>query len=271
MAKLEIGIIVGMENPERAIGKVADLGLRSCQVNSGPSSWTDAAGEALTRACRQHGVTVSTLWAGCSGPHVWDFLDGPRTIGLVPPEHRSRRVAELISAGEFAARWKIPSITTHVGFIPENLNNPDFEGTVQAVRQVAQRCAELGVGFWFETGQETPVTLLRTIQRVGLPNLGVNLDTANLILYGKANPLDALDVLGQWVRGVHVKDGLYPTDGDQLGRETPAGEGKVDFPRIIARLKELGFAGALTIEREISGPQQIEDIRKAIAMLQPLL
>jgi sugar phosphate isomerase/epimerase len=141
---------------------------------------------------------------------------------------------------------------------------------VAALAEVARCALDNGVDFWFETGQETPVAVLRTIERIGLPNVGVNLDTANLILYGKANPVDSLDVFGQYVRGVHAKDGRYPTEGMNLGKETPIGEGRVDFPAVVARLKEFGYAGPLTIEREIEGEQQIADIRKAIAYLRSI-
>jgi len=270
--KLEIGVLVRLtDSPADGLREVAELGLRSCQVCAwNPDLYTPAVGQALLAAAERHGVTVTTLWAGYPGPVVWNFLEGPKTIGLVPAKFRDARVEALQKAARFAARHGLPSITTHVGFIPEDPNHPDFAGTVEAVRRVVDVCAEGGVEFWFETGQETPVTLLRTIERLGGKNVGINLDTANLILYGKANPLDALDVFGRYVRGVHAKDGLYPTNGTELGKETPLGQGKVDFPRLIAALKGLGYAGALTIEREISGPQQVADIRTAIEVLRPL-
>ena len=135
-------------------------------------------------------------------------------------------------------------------------------------RTVAERCAQNEQYFLFETGQETPVTLLRTMHDVGLDNLGINLDPANLILYGKANPVDALGVIGKYVRDVHAKDGCYPTDGRMLGKETPLGEGMVNFPALIKGLQTLGYDGAITIEREISGEQQIADIIKAKALLE---
>jgi L-ribulose-5-phosphate 3-epimerase len=141
---------------------------------------------------------------------------------------------------------------------------------VEALKTVAQTCLGLGVQFWFETGQETPITLLRTIEDIGTENLGINLDPANLLMYGKANPVDALDVFGQWVRGVHAKDGEYPTDGRDLGHEKPMGEGRVNFPALVPKLKACGYRGHLTIEREISGPKQIEDIQRAVAILEPL-
>ena len=154
-----------------------------------------------------------------------------------------------------------------MGFIPENPGDAQYAATVEAVRTVAAHCKENGQYFLFETGQETPVTLLRTITDVGLDNLGLNLDPANLILYGKANPVDALGVVGKYVRDVHAKDGCYPTDGRALGQETALGEGQVNFPALIAGLKALGYDGAITIEREISGEQQIADILKAKALL----
>ena len=95
-----------------------------------------------------------------------------------------------------------------------------------------------------------------------LSNQGANLDTANLILYDKANPLDALDVIGPYVKNTHAKDGLYPTGTRELGREVAIPHGKVDFPKIIAKLKELNYQGPITIEREISGPKQLEDVKR---------
>jgi len=272
MAKLDIGVLVSLvEDVEPEIRKVADLGLNSCQVCSwDPEVWTDQTGSRLTSAAQELGIRVSTFWSGFPGPAVWDFVDGPKTIGLVPPEYRRMRVDVLKQAADFAAKFKLPSITTHVGFLPEDPNDPNYADTVEAIKDVAGCCADLGIGFNFETGQETPVVLLRTIERVNTGNLGINLDSANLILYGKANPVDALDVFGRYVRDVHMKDGLYPTDGDHLGEEVPLGEGKVDLPALVAKLKSVGYAGPLTIEREISGDQQIADIRKAIALLDPL-
>ena len=98
-------------------------------------------------------------------------------------------------------------------------------------------------------------------QEVGTGNLGINLDPANLILYG-SNPVDALDVFGAYVRSVHAKDGFYPTTPYQLGEEVKIGSGKVNFPLFLSRLAELNYQGPLIIEREISGSQQILDIRE---------
>lgn len=271
--KLDMGVLVSLrEDPGPELERVARFGLQSCQICSwNPKLWTDTVGGKLTAARELHGIRTSTFWAGYTGPAVWNFIDGPRTIGLVPPEYRSQRVAELKQAADFASKFGMPSITTHVGFLPEDPNDPLYTDTVEALTEIVAHCREKGIDFLFETGQETPVTLLRTIERIGLDNIGINLDTANVILYGKGNPVDSLDVFGKYVKDLHIKDGLFPTCGSKLGKQTALGKGKVDFVEVVRRLKELGYTGPLTIERECSdGEEQTRDIKAAIKLLEPL-
>jgi sugar phosphate isomerase/epimerase len=92
-----------------------------------------------------------------------------------------------------------------------------------------------------------------------------------LILYGKANPVDAVDILGPHVRSVHAKDGKWPVNPDLLGQEVVIGSGIVDFKVVFAKLKRVGYSGAISIEREISGPKQIEDVRQEMAYLERVL
>jgi len=251
--------------------KVHDLGLASCQLGCwGPEHYTDESLAAVKNASREFGVEISALWTGYPGPAHWNFTEGPATIGFVPPEYREMRVAALIQGAEFAAKLGVSTTISHAGFIPENPNDPLYAGTVEALAKIAKRCKELGLSFCFETGQETPITLLRMMTDIGTGNLGINLDPANLLMYGKANPIDALDILGPYVKGVHAKDGEYPTDPAHLGVEKPLGQGRVNFPVLVPKLKSFGYEGALTIEREISGDQQIKDIRAAVELLEPL-
>jgi sugar phosphate isomerase/epimerase len=104
-----------------------------------------------------------------------------------------------------------------------------------------------------------------------MDNIGVNFDFANLILYGKASPDYAVDILGPFIKSVHIKDGRYPTETKKLGEETPIGEGDANIPKLIEKLFALGFKGPLTIEREISGQEQIEEVKKAVLYLNALL
>lgn len=273
LSKIKLGIIVGLtEFPEEAFNKVRDLRLPTCQLACWrPEMLTEATAAEVKAVAARTGVEITTVWAGWSGPAVWNFYDGPLTLGLVPITYRAQRIQDLKRASNFALMLGVNSITTHVGFIPEDPNSPTYQEVIIALREVADHCRRNGQSFCFETGQETPVTLMRAFSDIGLDNLGVNLDPANLLMYGKANPVDAMDILGPYVKGVHAKDGEYPTCGERLGVEKALGEGRVDFPALVKRLKDHDYAGAITIEREISGPQQIEDIERAKELLLPLL
>jgi L-ribulose-5-phosphate 3-epimerase len=256
-------------DPAGAIRKVRELGFPTCQV--GVEEYGSERKTQLLGALKGAGVEITALGVVGPGKKVWDFYEGPKTIGVVPKATRRVRIDHVKKASDFAKECGIGAIHSHAGFIPEDPNDPLYAETVQALKEVAGHIRANGQILLYETGQESPVTLLRAIQDVGLDNQFVNLDTANLILYGKGNPVDALDVLGKLVRGVHAKDGLFPTDPKKLGQEVPIGQGRVDFPLVIKKLRQLGYKGAITIERETSGPQQVEDVKKAKAYLEKLL
>jgi sugar phosphate isomerase/epimerase len=269
-AKMRLGIILGIgRQPDAAIKRVHDLGLPTCQVGVEDPGGDAAAN--LRRALDRYGVEATSAVASGPGPEKYDFYQGPLTIGLVPREYRAQRIAHMKEISDFAVKARIPAVQGHCGFIPENPNDPAYQETVEAIRAVAAYCRQNGQKFRCETGQETPITLVRAIRDIGLDNVGVNFDAANLIMYGKANPVDAVEILGPYIQGVHAKDGLYPTDPKQLGKEVPIGEGKVNFPVLIARLKQIGYRNPLTIEREISGDKQTADILAAKAYLEKLI
>jgi L-ribulose-5-phosphate 3-epimerase len=266
---LRVGVIAHGKDPDAAIARVKRLNFSNCQVYLDQTD--GAAADNLRKALDKYQIEATSLIVTGPGPEVYDFVNGPKTIGLVPRDSRAARVARMKLGSDFAKRAGVPGIQGHVGFIPEDPNDPMFAEVVQALKEVATHCKQNGLTFRCETGQETPITLLRAIKATGLDNVGVNFDAANLILYGKGNPVDALDVLGPLVMGVHAKDGRYPTDPQKLGEEVPIGEGKVNFPRFIERLKEVKYRGPITIEREISGPKQDEDIRASKAYLEKLI
>lgn len=243
-------------------------GLTGCQLICWmPEIMTEDNAGWLKKLFAEDGLEISAFWCGWDGPKVWNLYEGQTTLGLVPPEYRAMRIENLKRGSDFAAWLGVTDVVTHMGFIPENPYDPQFLPFCDAVREVAEYCAEKGQFLLFETGQETPVTMLRCFETVGTDNLGVNLDTANVILYGKANPVDALDVFGRFVRGIHAKDGLYPVNGHDLGREVKIGEGKVDFATLFTKLKELRYDGYITIEREIDGEQQRRDILDTVGYL----
>ena len=259
-------------NVSQHIRDAADQGFAHAQLVSWqPELWNPDEAGVIRKALKECGVTLTAFWCGWTGPKAWNFVQGPETLGLVPPAYRWARMQELIRGADFALTLSLTDVISHMGFIPETPTASEYAGFVDGMRFVAQHLKQQGQNLLFETGQETPVTMIRCFEDIGLDNLYVNLDPANLILYGKANPVDALDVFGKLVRGVHAKDGLYPTNGRQLGREVKVGEGKSDFPKLIRALRDLGYDGSLTIEREISGPQQVKDILATRAYLNGLI
>jgi L-ribulose-5-phosphate 3-epimerase len=271
---MEIGLLISpFDAPEERIGRVRDLGFSNCflSLDGYLGHFTpDLAAQFRDLLARNQLVATAVEVVG-PPPLVWDFLHGPSTIGLIPPATRAARIDALRQASDFAALLDVPQVQTHCGFIPEDPANPLYPQAVEAIRTVAQHCLSNGQYFLMETGQETPTTMSRMIRDVALPNLGVGLDTANLILYGKANPVDAVDILGPHVRSIHAKDGRWPTDPDKLGEEVLIGTGLVDFRQVFTKLHRLGYAGAVTIERETSGPQQIKDVRQEKIYLEQIL
>lgn len=264
---MKIGVCVSYGDIETMPAKFQTLreqGFDNCQLISwSPARWTDENAEKLNEMLKEYGVTVSAFWCGWEGPCTWNFYEGQKNLGLVPPEYREMRIKNLCDGADFAKKLGVENVVTHMGFIPENPNDPEFVPFCNAVKRVADHLKENDQWLLFETGQETPVTMLRCFETAGADNLGVNLDTANLILYGRANPVDALDVFGKYVRNLHAKDGLYPVNGHDLGHETAIGQGKVDFYGVIKGLHEHGYDGYITIEREITGEQQAKDILAA--------
>ncbi|HEY6291003.1 MAG TPA: TIM barrel protein [Terriglobia bacterium] len=265
-----LGWIVGVGNdPDAAIAKVKELGVPTCQleVDYLDDELARRLGEALTK----YGIVATALGTSGPGPDVYNFYEGPLTLGIVPRTYRAQRIEKIMKFSDHAKQLNIEAMRIHVGFIPEDPNETLYRETVEALKEVVGHCQQNGQDFLYETGTETPITLLRTFEDVGFENQGANLDTANLILYGKANPLDALDVIGKHVKNMHAKDGLYPTNPRDLGEEVAIPHGKVDFPKIIARLKQLNYQGPVTIEREISGPRQLEEVKSERDYLQKLI
>jgi L-ribulose-5-phosphate 3-epimerase len=270
--KLELGLMVHLQdNMQEQFKKIEDFGIPTCQV-SGTAEDMVLRGkfETLGDAMAKSKIRVSTIFAVFEG-QTYNNKTGPMTDGLVPDTLREHRTELMVKLSKLVKQLGVNCITSHIGFIPDDEQDPLYEKFIGAMKIVAKELIQNGQTLCFETGQEQPSTLKRTIEDVGTGNLFINLDPANLILYGKADPLDAVAIFGKWVRGMHAKDGVWPNRDEALGHETRLGDGKVRFSLLLRRLKAYGFQGPVTIEREISGQQQIDDIRHAMKYLEPYL
>ena len=271
---MELGVMVHLmdDNIDARFKQVKDHGFKWCQLCCWKHElFTEEVAKKIDEARVKYGVEISTFWCGYTGPVHWNFYEGQLDMGIVPLQYRELRCNDLKRGSDYAKRLGVKQIATHMGYLYENPMVEDYQPLIAAIRDVAEYCKANGQKLLFETGQETPVTLRRVIEDVGTGNLGINLDPANLILYGKGNPVDALDVFGEYVCDIHAKDGKYPTNGHDLGEETIVGAGKVNFPKFIETLKEIGYNGTLIIEREIWGEQQIKDINDTKIYLEELI
>ncbi len=261
-------------DPAETIAELTELGIRSGQLGL-PGDLDLACAPLWRNALRIAGFRVFTVFAAFTGESYADIPTVQRTVGFVPPATRAERESRMCAASDFAAEIGAPGIATHIGFVPESTEDPDYSPVLEMVRRVSDHAAGHNQTFALETGQEPAHVLMAFLSDVNRPNLGINFDPANMILYGTGDPIEALGILGPRVLSVHCKDGDWPDQAipGALGVERPLGAGSVDIARFLAKLKEIGYKGPLAIEREASDPvRRMNDIRAAselLAVLKP--
>ena len=212
-----------------------------------------------------------TVFAAYNGEEYADIPTVARTVGWVPQATRAERLKRTFELSDFAKALGAPSIALHVGCVPQNHTHPDYVAVREMTRLVCDYAARNGQTFALETGQEPADELLEFLEDVERPNLRINFDPANMILYGSGDPIEALTILGPHIVSVHAKDGDWPPRGvpGALGTEQPLGRGAVGMARFIAKLKEIGYKNPVNIEREVPDHQQrLADIRGAVSLLQ---
>ena len=267
-ANFLLGVIAPANNPEEDLKIVRDLGFPTCQL--GIDSYSPGLAKRVSDTLKKYNLLPSSLTCMGPGTYKWNFTEGPSTIGLVPRENRPARVERLRQGIDFCKAAGIPAVHAHFGFIPEDPAENLYKEFIATMKPIGEYAFKQGIHIYFETGQETPVTLLRAITDIGTENLFVNYDTANLVMYGKANPLDGLKVIGKYVKTLHAKDGQYPVNPLELGKEVPIPTGEVNFPAIFAFLKNIGFSGHITIEYEL-GEQNKDYILKTKTYLEKII
>lgn len=258
-----------LERMEDDFKLLRSMGLECCTCGNRINDFYHSPhADQFLEVLRKTGIKLEVLSCNLGKPTVYNLEEGPRTVGFVPPEHRERRYKILADCAEFAKKCNVTKVVAHFGFTPECADDPAYEDVVKAARKVADICAEHDVTFLFETGEETPTTLLRLLEDAGKPNLAVNLDMANLIQYGRGEPCGAVDVLGKLIQCADAKDGMYPKGGRQLGKEVALGQGRVRFHEVISKLLDIGYDGPVMIEREAHTLDQrikgIDDGKKII-------
>ena len=268
---LEIGLMFwASEDAFKTVHEAKRFGVRAGQLGFPGHLPLAAAAESWDQALTDEKFVVVSAICSYSGESYENFQAVENTVGLMPAETRLARVARTKEVSDLAKSLGIDSVGCHIGFVPEDAASSLYRDMVSVTRDLCDYCSANGQSFTLETGQEPAKVLLRYIEDVERPNLKVNFDPANMIMYGTGDPIEALTLLAPHVISVHCKDAEWPdrSNPNALGEEKPLGEGSVGIDRFIHQLKEVGYRGILSIEREEPNAEQREaDIKAAVKLL----
>jgi sugar phosphate isomerase/epimerase len=275
MEKWPIGVFASIDAGLGVRLEVArDLGVHTVHLHTPhAASRTPARAAEFNKQLADFGIQITCVFAGFEGESYADIPTVQRTVGLMPRETRVARTKELKEIADFARQLDVNVVGIHLGFVPHDKSDADYRALLEITRDVCDHCQRNGQALHLETGQEPVEVLIQFLDDVRRDNLFVNFDPANMILYGAGEPIPSLEALGSRVRSIHCKDATWSDQpGETWGRETPLGEGDVDFEAFLKTLDKIGYTGPLTIEREI--PQEPErqkaEIGRAIRLLEQL-
>jgi sugar phosphate isomerase/epimerase len=211
---------------------------------------------------RQHDIQVISGMFGFPGE---DYTT-PDTIrvtgGVAPDDAWPENWKRVQATASLARELGLKLVSFHAGFLPHDPKDPNAAKMQDRLAQVAGAFEARGIVLALETGQETAPVLMKLLQSLARPNLAVNFDPANMILYDKGRPLEALETLAPWIRQIHIKDAARTKVPGAWGEELPVGSGEVDWPGFFGILERIRYSGDLVIERE-AGNQRVADIRLA--------
>jgi len=256
--------------PNELISKLASTGTNRVQLaldplRQDPARW----GKAPQLLCDK-GIEIVSGMFGCVGEDYSSLDSIRRTGGIAPDSTWEQNWKNIQTTAALAHEMGLKLVTFHAGFLPHDQTAPEFAKMVRRLGEVADIFREANLALGFETGQETAADLISVLKVLNRPNVGVNFDPANMLLYDKGEPIGALRLLGPWLRQVHIKDAVRTRRPGTWGQEVAAGDGEVEWPAFVAVLRELKFKGDLVIERE-AGEKRTADIRKASELIGKLL
>ena len=275
MEKWPIGVFTSVDAGLGVKLEVAhELGVPTIQLHApAQQTRTPANAERFLARLNELGITLTAVFGGFEGESYADIPTVARTVGLVPPETRAARTREMKEIADFTKMLGCNTVALHIGFVPHDPADLLYRQVIDVAREICDHCRKNGQNLHLETGQETADALLQFMGDVQRDNLFINFDPANMILYGTGEPIAALRKVGQYVRSVHCKDAKWAANpGQEWGQEVPLGQGDVGFGNYLQTLQEIGYAGPLTIEREIAQEpeRQKQEIGYAVRLLNEL-
>jgi len=256
-------------NPQDLVAKLKDAGLHRIQLALDPLRESPEVWGQAPALFQRHGITIVSGMFGCVGEDYTTLESIQATGGIAPDSTWAQNWKNIQATVALAQKLGLNLITFHAGFLPHAEADPRSAKLRQRLAEIADAFAARNIRLALETGQETAAVLLDFLQKLARPNVGVNFDPANMILYDKGNPIEALRTLGPWIRQVHVKDARRTKVPGTWGEEVVAGTGEVDWPAFFSALDQVAFDGDLCIERE-AGNLRVADIRAARELVEGL-
>lgn len=251
------------------IAKLGQTRIRNVQLALDPLRENPAAWGRAPELLQQAQITIVSGMFGCVGEDYTTLESIRLTGGIAPDGTWEQNLANIRATVTLAKRLNLELVTFHAGFLPHDPADPAFAKMLKRLGQVADLFATENITLGLETGQETAASLQTVLHQLARGNVGVNFDPANMILYDKGDPIDALRTLGPWIRQVHIKDARRTQVPGQWGQELPVGTGEVNWPAFFQTLDALHFAGHFVIERE-AGNQRVVDICTARALIEKI-
>jgi sugar phosphate isomerase/epimerase len=250
------------KDPQNLLDLLQGTGIHRLQIALDPLREEPAVWGDLPQLCHQRGVTIVSGMFGTVGEDYSTLESIQRTGGVVPDSTWAQNWRNIQATAELAQKLGLKLVTFHAGFLPHDAADPRFRTLFDRITQIADLFASKHIDLGFETGQESAATLGHFLRHLNKPNIGVNFDPANLLLYDKGDPVAALQELGPWLKQCHMKDAVKTKIPGTWGEEVPVGQGQVDWPAFLRTLEKLKFRGNLVIERE-AGSQRVADIGAA--------
>ena len=249
-------------SPADLVAKLESTGIRRVQLALDPLRESPGVWGETVALFRQKGITTVSGMFGCVGEDYSTLETIRMTGGIAPDATWEQNWNNIRAIAALAQQLGLKLMTFHAGFLPHEEKDPNFARMLRRLAETADVFKAANITLGLETGQETAPVLVQLLQKLQRPNVGVNFDPANMILYDKGNPITALRMLGPWIRQVHIKDARRTKVPGTWGEEVAAGTGEVDWRAFFATLRELNYAGDFVIERE-AGNQRVVDIRSA--------
>lgn len=256
--------------PADLVRDLKTIGLNHVQLDLDPFRDQPAVWNTAPALFVPHGITPVSGMFRTVGEDYRTLETIRRTGGVVPDATWEQNWHNAQLTATNAARLGLKYVMFHAGFLPHDPRDPNFEKLIGRVRQIARLFAGHGITLGCETGQETAAALKEFFEHLNEPNVAVNFDPANMLLYNNGDPVAALRVVGRWVKGVHVKDAAVTKTPGNWGDELTVGTGQVNWPAFFAALAEIDFPGWLCFERE-AGSQRVADICAGVQFAKKLL